>query len=86
MPVVQNITRDPAGNPIRATVTVRLITGDIESISTPGYTIDGTVLDVSHVHTDDDGHWSIDLEPNSAYLPVGTFYELAERPAGTRTT
>lgn len=86
MTVVQNVARDPAGNPVRATVTIRLITGDIDTVNTPGFTADGTVLGTDKLHTDDDGFWSIDLAPNVDYLPTGTFYEFGERPAGTRVT
>jgi hypothetical protein len=86
MPVVQNVARDPAGNPARATVTVRLIAGDPGSVSTPGYTGDGTVLGTYTARTDADGVWSIDLPPNADYLPTGTYYQVTEQLRGSRVT
>lgn len=86
MTVVQNVARDPSGNAVRATVTIRLIAGDVTDINVPGFVTDGTVIGTHQLHTDDDGFWSVDLDPNSDYLPTGTFYEFAERPAGTRAT
>jgi hypothetical protein len=83
VPVVQNTARDPAGNGCRATVTIRLIAGDVGSVNTPGYSIDGTVLGITQVRADVAGFWSVELDPNADYEPVGTFYEVIEQPPGT---
>ena len=38
----------------------------------PGYTGSGTVVGIYGTKTDDTGHWSIDLTPNSAFTPANT--------------
>jgi hypothetical protein len=80
MPVVTNTVTDPAGNPVRANVTIRLIAGDTGY--EPGYTATGVVNGTAQVTADEDGVWSATLVSNEDIDPADTYYEVLERVPG----
>lgn len=80
MTVVQNVTRDPAGNPIpRTLVIVELVTG---STDLPGYLSDATVISRELLRADETGAWSANVAPNSTIIPTSTHYRVTEVVGG----
>jgi hypothetical protein len=83
MPVVTNTVTDPAGNPVRAVVTIRLIAGDTGY--EPGYTDTGVVNGTTQITADEDGAWSVTLVSNEDIDPADTYYEVVERVPGRQS-
>lgn len=83
MPVVTNTVTDPAGTPVRAVVTIRLIAGDTGY--EPGYTDDGVVNGTTQFTADANGAWSATLESNASITPADTYYEVIERVPGRQS-
>lgn len=79
MTVVQNTVTDPGGEALsRVNVRITLMTG---SANVPGYTGTGDITGTFTVATDQTGHWTANLTPNSAITPANTWYQVVENQA-----
>jgi len=72
--VVQNIPARPgqAGAADRPVIITLVAPGGI------GYTATGDISGPLNLTTDNTGHWSADLAPNSSITPSGTYYQVNE--------
>ncbi len=76
MTTVQNTATDPGGEPLALqNVRIVLMTG---STSTPGYLGSSDIIGSYTVDTDQTGHWSANLTPNSEIIPENTWYQVTE--------
>jgi hypothetical protein len=76
MTTVQNTAADPGGEPLALqNVRIVLMTG---STSTPGYLGSSDIIGSYTVATDQTGHWSANLTPNSEIIPENTWYQVTE--------
>lgn len=79
MTTVNNTVRTPDGLPVAgASIAVTLVS----SGTLPGFETDGTIGGVARTTSAADGSWSLDLAPNSTYLPTGTHYSVRETLRG----
>lgn len=87
MALVFNTVRAPDGTPIRTKVEIRLVAGP--DPTDPGFLVDDhvTILGRWASGADDNGYWSVELEPNVSISPSNTYYQVIERyPPGNATT
>lgn len=83
MATVTNVVlRADATPAAKAAVTIRLAGNGGAPLV--GYLEDGsgTIIAPAHLEADDDGAWSVELVANSAILPAGSVYLVAERAQG----
>jgi hypothetical protein len=87
MAVIFNTVKTPNGTPVRTKVEVKLVAGS--DPGDPGFLPDDQVTILSRWASgaDDNGYWSVELEPNDEFEPEGTYYQIIERyPPGNQTT